>query len=831
MIGTLLRDLIYALRQLRQTPIVSGVALLSLALGIGANVAIFSLVNALILKSLPVANPQQLTVMGRLDQRGAPGAASTSATHPQFEYLRDHQDFLAGVTAVGFARFDLGTGNEARPVPGLYVDGRFLDVLGVTPALGRRFTTDDDRVGGGPGGPVAIASYGYWQREHGGDPAILGRTVTLDGHPFTIVGVTPRDFHGIRVGFSFDIMIPLGSERIIRGGESSLGRRTSWWLTVVARLEPGQTREDAEARMRGFQAGMREATIPTTGSPEDQADYFTEPIVFEPAAAGISSLRTRYAQPLYVLLGIVGLVLTIACVNMANLLLAQSVARRRELAVRLSLGAGRTQIVRQLLVESLTLSALGAAAGLAVAAWGSRALVGLLSTRTSQVALDLAMDGRVFAFTAAVGVLTGLLFGVVPAIRGTRISPADTLRDHARGIVAGGSRLSIGHGLVALQVALSFVLVLGSALFGRTFVDLATQGMGFDARGVMLATVDLRRTGAAPETRLRLFEQVRDAIVATPGISAAAASFVTPVSGSMWAYRVRVPDGPPPPRSSSLFNGVTPGYFQALGTPLLAGRDFSAGDTAGRTPVVVVNEAFARAYFGVENPVGRSFYREGGSGASESLVEVVGLVSDAKYQSLRETPQPTVYGAMAQQDRISTSVRMVIKTAGNPWDAREALVSAVAGVSPDIVIDLKGFDEDLGAALQQERLIASLSAFFGGLALVLAALGLYGVMSYSVSRRRNEIGIRMAVGAEPAAVMRLVLRHVAWITAAGLLMGAVTAAASGRFIDALLFNVKAGDATTMAAVAAVLAAAAVLAGYVPARRAARIDPMTALRVE
>lgn len=829
--GTLIRDLWLAFRQLRQAPIVSAVALLSLALGIGANVAIFSLVNALILKSLPVTDPQQLVVMGRLDQLNPRGGASTSATHPQFEYFRDHQTFVDGVTAVSFARFNLSTGGEARNVPGLYVDGRFLDVLGVTPAIGRRFTVADDRLGGAPGGPVAIASYGFWQREHGGDRDILGRTVTLDGHPFTIVGVTPQDFHGVRVGFSFDIMIPLGSERIIRGAESSLGRRTSWWLTIFARLSPGQTREDAEARMREFKVGMREATLPAGNSAEDQAQYFTEPIVFEPAAAGISSLRTRYTRPLYVLLGIVGLVLTIACVNMANLLLAQSLARRRELALRLSLGAGRGQIARQLLVESLMLSAVGAAAGLAVAAWGSRALVALLSTRTSQVALDLSMDWRVFGFTAAVGVLTGLVFGVVPAIRGTRLSPAETLRDNARGIVAGGSRLSIGQALVALQVALSFVLVLGSALFVRTFVDLATQGMGFNADRVMLATVDLRRTGAAPGARLRMFEQAREAIAAVPGVEGAAGSLVTPVSGSTWMLGVRVPDGPTPPRESSLFNGVMPGYFQTLGTPLLAGRDFTAADAAGRPPVMVVNEAFSRAYFGADNPVGRSFYLEGGGGERERLVEVVGLVSDAKYQSLRETPQPTMYGAMAQQGRISSSVRMVIKTTGPPWDAREALVASVAGVNKDIVIDLKGLDEDLGAALQQERLVASLSAFFGVLALVLAALGLYGVMSYSVTRRRTEIGIRMAVGAEPRAVVRLVLGHVGWITAAGLLAGAIGAAASGRFIDALLFNVKAGDVTTMAAVAAALAAAAILAGYVPARRAARIDPMLALRVE
>jgi putative ABC transport system permease protein len=829
MLQTFARDLKFALRQLRQTPIVSAVALLSLALGIGANVAIFSLVNALILKSLPVSDPDRLVVMGRLDTRNPTGGASTSATHPQFEYLRDHQNFLDDVTAVSFARFNLSTGSEARNVPGLYADGRLLDVLGVTPILGRRFLPDDDRVGGGPGGPVAIVSYGYWQREHGGDPAVLGRTVTLDGHAFTIVGVTPQNFHGVRVGFSFDVMIPLGSERIIRGAESSLGRRTSWWLTIFARLKPGHTREDAEARMRLFQPGMRDATRPADDRPEAEGAYFTEPVVFEPGAAGISTLRTRYTRPLYVLLGIVGLVLTIACVNMANLLLAQSVSRRRELAVRLSLGAGRAQIIRQLLVESMMLSALGAAAGLAVAAWGSRALVALLSTRTSQVALDLSMDWRVFAFTVAAATITGLLFGVVPAVLGTRLSPADALRDTSRGVVQGGSRFSLGHGLVALQVALSFVLVLGSALFVRTFVDLAGQGMGFTADRVMLATIDLRRTGVAADARHRMFDQVRESLASVPGVTSAAASLVTPVSGSMWALGARVPDGPTPPRTSALFNGVTPGYFATLDTPLLAGRDFTAADAAGRPEVMIVNAAFARQHLGVENPVGRTFYLEDAGDGPEKLVEVVGLVANAKYQSLREAPLPTMYGAMAQQGRVSSSVRMVIKTTGSPWDAREALVAAVAGVNKDIAIDLKGFDEDLSAAIQQERLIASLSAFFGGLALVLAALGLYGVMSYSVSRRRNEIGIRMAVGAAPVAVVRLVFHHVAWITVAGLAAGIVVAAVSGRFINALLFTVKAGDLTMTMVTAVALASAAAVAGYLPARRASRIDPISALR--
>jgi predicted permease len=826
LLSSLGRDLKFALRQMRQTPIVSGVALLSLALGIGANVAIFSLVNALMLKALPVHEPDRLVQIQLVNANQR--ANTTSFTNPQWEYLRDQQDVFTGVTAVGSARLNLNAGGEARPVPGLFVSGRFLDTLGVTPIIGRGFNEQDDRRGGEP---VALLSHGFWQREFGGDRSVLGKTVSLDGHAFTVLGVTPPDFFGVRVGGTFDVMIPIGNEPIIFGVESALDRRSSWWLSMFGRLAPGQTMAQAEARLRALQPQLREATMPTDWRPQDQAQYIRDPFGLVPAATGISNLRDRYSRPLYVLLGIVGLVLMIACANMANLLLAQSVARRRELAVRLSLGAGRRQLIGQLLVESIMLSLAGAVAGLFIAAWGSRALVGMLSTRTNLVALDLSMDWRVFGFTAAVGLATGLLFGVVPALRGTAVSPADALREHSRGIVSGGGRLNLGHGLVALQVALSFVLVFGSTLFVRTLVGLTSQGMGFESDHVLVATLDLRRTGTQPDGRLALFQHSRDAIAAVPGIDAAAASFVTPVSGSTWNLRITVPGFQGSERDrSSLYNGVTPDYFRALGTPLVAGRDFSPADAAGRPDVAIVNEAFAKKFYFGQNPIGKTFVIEGfGPTRKDRQHEIIGLVADAKYRSLREELQPTMYAPMAQQSEIGSSVRMAIKTMGPPWGSREAVLHAIGSVNKEIVVGFRTLDEDLGAAVQQERLIASLSAFFGGLALLLAALGLYGVMSYSVTRRRNEIGIRMALGAQPDSVIRLVLKHVAFITLVGLVVGAAGAVGTGRFINTLLFNLATDDGTMIAVTAVTLAAAAAVAGYLPARRAARIDPMTALR--
>jgi len=827
-LSSLGRDLTSAIRQLRRAPLVSGVTLISLALGIGANVAIFSLVNALLLKALPVHESGRLVVLGY----AAMPRPSQSMTNPQWEYLRDHQEVFAGMLASGNARFNLNAGGESRPVDGLFVSGRYFDTLGVRPVLGRAFTEGDDRRGGGDG-PVAVLSYGFWQREFGGDASVLGRPITLDGHAFTIVGVTPRDFFGVQVGRAFDLAVPLGTEPIIRGAESSLDRRSFWWLTLIGRLAPGQTLDQAQDRLRALQPQLREATMPQDWRPQDQAEYITEPLVLSPAATGISFLRVRYSQPLFVLLGIVALVLAIACANMANLLLAQSVARRRELAVRLSLGASRLRLIRQLLVESVMLSTLGALLGVVAAAWGSRALVAMLSTRTNILALDLSMDWRVFAFAAGLGLITGLCFGVVPAVRGTTLTPADALRDHARGIVSGGGGLYLGHGLVALQVALSFMLVFGSILFVRTFVDLTTQPMGFDAGRVLIASIDLRRTGTTPEQRPAVYARLREAVGAVPGIVAASGSAITPVSNSTWNQRISVPGYEGTERDRlSMFNSVTADYFHALGTPLLAGRDISDSDVAGRPTVALVNEAFADKFLSGQNPVGRTFVIEQfGASRKDTPVEIIGLVANAKYRSLREAAEPTTYVPMAQHDSVFGAMSMPIRTSGPPMAARDAVLTAIGSVHPDIVVSFKTLAEDLGAAAIQERLLASLSAFFGGLALLLAALGLYGVMSYSVTRRRNEIGLRIALGAEPRRVVGLVLRHVAIITVVGIVAGAGVAMATGRFVDALLFNLATYDRTMIAVATAALAGAAAIAGYLPARRAARIDPMTALREE
>jgi predicted permease len=826
---SLRRDLTFAFRLMRQTPVISAVAMLSLALGIGANVAIFSLVNALMLKTLPIHEPDRLGILGQPPSE--PGRQpGTSFTNAQWEYLRDHQDFLGGVLAVGTTRFNTNAGGEARPVAGMFVSGDYFNVLGVTPALGRAFTRDDDRRGGGPDGPVAVLSYGFWQREYGGERNVLGRGIFLDGHAFTIVGVAPPEFYGIEVGRTFDIAVPLGTEAIIRGAESSLDRRSFWWLRLVARLAPGQTLEQANARLGAFHPSLREATMPQDWRPKDQETYIAAPFQLTPGGTGISALRTRYSQPLFVLLGIVALVLLIACANMANLLLAQSTTRQRELAIRLSLGASRWLVARQLLIESLLLSFIGSVAGVLLALWGSRVLAQLLSTRTSLVSLDLALDWRVLGFTMLVGVVTGLLFGVVPALRATGLTPAAALRDHSRGVVSGGGRINVGHGLVALQVAISFVLVLGASLFVRTLVDLTSQEMGFRSDGVLIANVDLRRTGLSDKDRPAMFERLREAVASAPGVLAAAVSVVTPIGGSTWNNVVTVPGYEAPERQRlSNFNRVTPDYFRVMGTPLLAGRDISVSDRSGAPNVAIVNEAFAAKYFNGQNPLGKTFMLGLPGRPDAATYEIVGLAADAKYANLRETPPPTMYAAWAQSDTASSASIITLRVNGAADSYRAMALAAIEGVNKEAVVNFRTFEEDIRAAAIQERLVASLSAFFGGLALLLAAIGLYGVMSYSVARRRNEIGIRMALGAAPRTVMTLVLSNVAIVTLIGLTAGIALAVGTGRYVNTLLFGLVVNDATMVVIAAVTLGSAAALAGYMPARRAARVDPMAALR--
>lgn len=820
-------DLRDAWRALRHTPLVTAVAVLSLALGIGANTAMFSIVDTLILRTLPVPHAGRLAIVVQ-------GSGDFSSfTNPIWEQLRERTTLFDGAFAWGSARFNLASGGEVDPVEGLYVSGAMFDVLGVPAQLGRTLLPSDDRRGGGSEGLVAVISDAYWQRRYGGSPDVIGQGITLSRTAFTIVGVAPPSFFGPEVGRSFDVAVPLGAEAAVRGAESILDRRSTWWLRVMVRLRPGQTLAQGAAALHAVQPQVREATLPDTYRQESRDRYLTEPLQLQPAANGTSQLRREYRRPLLTLMAVVGLVLLIACGNIANLLLARATSRRHELSVRQALGASRWRLARQLLAESVLLSIVGAGVGILFAMWGSRLLVAQLSTPGDPVVLALALDWRVFGFTASVAIATALLFGTLPALRASRARPMDAIREQGRGNSNDG-RVGLGGGLVVAQVALSLALVVGAGLFVRTFAALSSVRLGFDRDRVVVVNVSLPPAAVDSSQRADVLERIRQAARATPGVSQAAMSAVTPVSGSTWNDRVWVDGSPPLSEEQSLsnINLLSPGWFATYGTRLLAGRDFDARDRAGAPLTTVVNQTFAHHFFGSKNPIGQVVHRAGSAKQPDRIYQVVGLAEDAVYVSLRDTVPPTMYLAIAQNLDGPTFASLSVRSdALQPAVLQRPLVDAITKVNSGLSLTVRTLATQVESSLSQERLVALLSAFFGLLALLLAGLGLYGVTAYSVSRRRAELGIRMALGSAPAGVMRLVMQRVTVLVALGVAAGGMLTWALSRLVASLLYGLSPQDPLTFAAGATLLVIVGVAAGWIPARRASRIDPATVLREE
>ena len=822
-------DIRDAFRALRATPIVTAVAVLSLALGIGANTAIFSILNSLILRSLPVEAPHQLAMLNMTTNR-------SSWSNPIWEQVRARQhELFNGAMAWNATRFNLAQGGQTEMVDGLWASGGYFSVLGVKPILGRTFSADDDRRGGGPDGPVAVISYGFWQRRFGGAANVLGQSITVERVAYTIVGVTPPGFFGTDVGRTFDVAIPIGTEPLVRGKESSLDRRSTWWLGVMVRVRPEQTADAAVAALRGVQSQIREATLPQDWRQDDLKRYLADPFTLTPAATGRSFLRTRYERPLTTIMVVVALVLLIACANIANLLLARANARRHEISVRLALGASRVRLMRQLLTESILLSGAGALLGLAFAQWGSRLLVRQLSTSANNVVLDLTLDWRVLAFTTAVTMVTALLFGLAPAFRASGVQPNDALKEQGRGISI-DRRFGLGNLLVVAQVALSLVLIVAAGLFIRTFSTLARLDLGFEQDPVLLVSVNAQRLGLETSERGAFFERVRLAANGTPGVGSSSVSAITPVSGSMWNGLFDFPGGPELPENERIINVnlISPDFFKTLGTRLIAGRDFTPADRTGSPAVAIVNESFARKYFGGQSPIGRSVRQPGFGVRPETTYEIVGYVEDSVYVSLRDPLSPTLYVAVTQHREPPSSMSLSVRAAGgSPALLIRPLAESLGAVDRNLALTFRPMGEQVNASLIQERLVAMLSGFFGGLALLLAGLGLYGVTSYAVSRRQTELGIRMALGAAPRGVVRLVLGRVALLVAMGLVSGVAVALTlvkvSARFVEGLLYGIELSDPLTFVAAGIILAGIGALAGWIPARRASRIDPAVVLR--
>jgi predicted permease len=829
-IEQLLDDFRHALRTMRGSPAFTAVALLSLSLGIGANTAIFELVNAVRLRNLPVPDPQELA---RIEIRGGNRGMGISGdesqlTYPLFLQIRDHQQAFSGLLAWSSSgeTFLVGEGTQAHRVPGLLVSGDFFQTLRILPTAGRLLTPDDDRTG--CAAPGAVLSYGFWQSEFGGQSSAIGRWLTVEGHPFQIVGVAPANFAGLEVGRNFDFALPLcANSSVLPAWEASPLRTDVYWLSVLGRLKPGWSVAQASQHLQAITPPLLEATLPVGYTTESVNRYRELRLESVPAANGTSFLRNQYDTALWLLLGITGLVLLIACSNLANLTLARATVRQREFAVRIALGAPRMRLLRHALSESLLLAAAGAALGLALSQVLSGAVARFLGTEGDPLHLDLSMDARVLWFTLTVAVAACVLFGLLPALRASRAEPVAAMKGGARGLTSDRERFSFQRALVVLQIAVSLTLLVGALLFVRSFRNLTTLDPGFRERGILVASFDMSRLRLGPGGGKRLERDLLLGVRSLPQVENAATTTTVLIGGGMWSLAVHAGNTD----WFARFTWVSPGHFALLEIPLLAGRDFNANDTEGSPKVAIVNETFVRRFFRNANPIGRTFLSRPEPNYPETEYQIVGVTRDTRYFDLRQPVDPMVYAPASQNPAAVLGTQMYVRSQAPPSAVIGNIRRWLAVSQPEIPAEFRVFETQIGDGLIRDRLMAALSGFFGVLAALLATIGLYGVISYMVERRRNEIGIRLALGAGAPKIVGLVMREAAALLIAGLLLGAACSLALTRATASLLFGLSAGDPLTLFVAAGLLAAAVAVGSYLPARRASRVDPMTALRCE
>ncbi len=826
MIDSLVEDLRYAFRSLRRTPAFTAAALATLALGIGANTAIFSLIEAVMLRTLPVEAPDELQFVAI----GLPGRdgdeITTASNYPWFERVRQRTDVFADVTAFNIRNFKVASESGADTVVGQYVSGNYHALVGVPIALGRGFSAENDR---GPGSsPIAVISDGYWSRRFDRRADVIGQALVVGGRSLTIVGVTAPGFEGMVPGRSVEITLPLSIR--IQDEPDFLTWLDSWTsMPLVARLKPGVDARQAEAALQSvFREHMSQ---PETQGFSRTRDGQLRTALLLPAARGQARLRNDYDLTLTVLMGMVGVVLLIACINIANLLIVRGAARAREIAVRISVGASRGRLLRQFLTESILLAVGGGAFGFILAGWGTRFIAGLFRENQNPIVIDAQPDGTVLLFASVLSVMTGVLFGLAPAFGATRIAPTRALKTGSAG--NGVSYRSIGRqALAAGQIALSLVLIFGAALLVRTLQNLQSVDGGFDADHVVVFALDARDTTFPADRVSGLCSDVLDRLRRRPGVSSASCSTMSPIDTAMEGRVIGIPSPPAgaPSDDTVLANTVTPDYFRTLGIQLLRGRLFTAQDTAVTTRVAIVNETVARTYFGDVDPVGRAL-AWGRKPDPTLALTVVGVVRDAR-QSLRDTPPPMVYQPLSQILEPPQDLTAAVRTTGNPAAVAGLVRGEVSALSRDVAVSwVRTMQQQIDASLMSERLVATLSAAFGALALLLACLGLYGVISYDVTRRRKDIGIRLALGATRATVVAEVLRQVGTIALTGLAVGLIGAWFASQLVSSLLFGLTARNPATLVMTALTLAFTAMLAGYLPARRAAQVDPAFTLRAE
>jgi len=804
-------DLRYTLRMFVRNKAFAATAVITLALGVGANTAIFSLIDALMLRSLPVHRPQDLV------QLNFAGDA-TSSGNPTFSYpivqaFDEQRDLFDGVCGYTGSSFATGVPGAVSRVPGAFVSGSFYETLGLNPAAGRLIARDDDK----PGAPaVAVLSYGYWERQFVRDPRAIGQTVLLNGASVTIIGVSPPGFVGATVGQTADITVPVSALPVVAPQSAGLLGKGNFWLRTLARPKAGLSASEAAVRLNTVWRAIGDTVIAPKWSAPRRKEMANARFELTPGATGWTYLRDIYTKPLWVLMAAVGLVLLIACANVASLLLARASARQREIAVRLAIGARRGRIVRQLLVESALLSLIGAACGLMLALLSGRFLLDMLSTGPVRVDFDLTPNGHVLAFTTAVAMLTAMLFGLAPALQSAGMDHSASLKEDGR-TTTGVSRWLPS--LVAVQVALSLVLLIGAGLFLGTLRNLRNLDPGFRPEGVLL--VELDKPPASPSALLEEIQRV-------PGVVAASFSTHTPISGARWSEPV-VPAGRPlPDRDTALFVGAGPQFFETLGIRLVAGRAFTDGDGANTQPVAIVNERYEERFFAGKYPLGQHLASKL-NGEPRDL-EIVGVAHNTTVVGLREAPAAVVY-IPYQQVPANRFATVTVRAAGRVADVAAAMRRILQPTMPNATVEVRPLSTQLQATMVQERLMATLAGTLGGLALVLASVGIYGLLAYSVARRTREIGVRMALGASRRRVVTLILNGMRRPVVIGVLIGLPVAWAATRSVESMLFGLKPGDPLAIGGAIVVLTAVAHAAAYLPARRAAQMNPLVALRQE
>ncbi|MCW5966353.1 MAG: ABC transporter permease [Bryobacterales bacterium] len=832
-LDTIRADIQYGVRQLRLNPGFASIAILSLALGIGANTAMFQLINAIRMKTLPVENPEELALIVYAENSSRGGwwsSRSAEFTSLQVATIREQQQAFESLGVWSAGRFDLTTGGEPRFAEGLYVSSDFFSTLGVHAVRGRTITAQDDSDSCDAG---AVISDSFWQREFAGDASVLSKTVSLNGQRFPIVGVTPPSFFGVEVGSRFDVAVPMCVDRLMAEDKKGRGGNdAAWWVSVIGRLKPGWTAEKASAHLQSISPALMQAVLPR-GYKKDLADRFLKnKLIVRQGGTGVSGLRRQYEGPLFILIGITGLVLLIACANLANLLLARATVREQEIALRMAIGSSRPRIVRQLLTESLILAAAGAILGGAVAYILSTGLLAFINTSDNPVYLSVGIDWRVLGFTALLAIVTCLSFGLLPALRATFTSPISAIRSEGRSVSAGREKFGLRRALVATQVAISLVLIVGAFLFIRSLNNLLSTDPGFHAEGILSVSINFSRAPFGEDRRIDLYRDFQERLAALPGVHSIAQVGFTPVSGNGWDNSVG-PDGTPAAGSdkSANFNRASPGYFKTMGTKLLAGRDFTDRDVRESPKVAIVNEQFAQEVFGGKNPVGHTFHLEAPAGEPEQTFEVVGLVANTKYRRLREDFTPIGFFPIAQDARPDSDATYVLRISGSPGRVMERAKATIMEMSPSMAISFQPFSQQLEESILRERLVATLSGGFGLLAGLLATMGLYGVIAYTVERRRGEFGVRMALGANGRDVISLVLKESIVLLGVGLPVGIGLSIWAGQAASTLLFGIQPTDVLTIGAASGLLTVVALIASYIPALKAASASPVSSLRAD